>query len=164
MEDLAKDFKQRLSDELNYRGFGIKEFAAKVGISVSTLNMYLYRNSIPAADVAVKMAKVLNVTTEYLITGEETKTAKYKVLFSAPNIFEIYSTHNYIEGEVSEGSTWFINSSLEEDTGVIVDTYGDVTETVYNEDVYGIRAVAYIKKNQNVSGGSGTYDDPYTIR
>ena len=96
--------------------------------------------------------------------GGISKTAKYKVLFSAPNIFEIYSTHNYIEGEVSEGSTWFINSSLEEDTGVIVDTYGDVTETVYNEDVYGIRAVAYIKKNQNVSGGSGTYDDPYTIR
>ena len=62
MDDLAKGFKQRLSDELSYKGFGIKEFAAKVGISVSTLNMYLYRNSIPAADVAVKMAKVLNVT------------------------------------------------------------------------------------------------------
>ena len=90
MEDLAKDFKQRLSDELSYRGFSIKEFAAKVGISVSTLNMYLYRNSIPAADVAVKMAKVLNVTTEYLITGEETKTAKASTELQAMQKREIY--------------------------------------------------------------------------
>ena len=99
-----------------------------------------------------------------IIYNEETKTTKYKVLFSAPNIFEMFTTHNYVEGEVSEGSTWFINSSTSTDTGVIIDTYGDVLETVYNEDVYGIRAVAYIKKNQNVSGGSGTINDPYTIR
>ena len=90
MENLAKDFKQRLSDELSYRGFGVKEFAAKVGISVSTLNIYLYRNSIPAADVAVKMAKVLNVTTEYLITGEETKTAKASTELQAMQKREIY--------------------------------------------------------------------------
>ena len=90
MEDLAKDFKQRLSDELSYRGFGVKEFAAKVGISVNTLNMYLYRNSIPAADVAVRMAKVLNVTTEYLITGEETKTTKASTDLQAMQKRELY--------------------------------------------------------------------------
>ncbi|MCQ2595177.1 MAG: helix-turn-helix domain-containing protein [Treponemataceae bacterium] len=90
MEDVAKGFKQRLSDELSYKGFGIKEFAAKVGISVSTLNMYLYRNSIPAADVAVKMAKVLNVTTEYLITGEESKTTKAATELQAIQKREIY--------------------------------------------------------------------------
>lgn len=90
MEDLAKGFKQRLSDELSYKGFSVKEFAAKVGISVSTLNMYLYRNSIPAADVAVKMAKVLNVTTEYLITGEETKTARATTELQSMQKREIY--------------------------------------------------------------------------
>lgn len=31
--------------------------------------MYLYRGSIPAADVAVKMAQVLNTTAEYLVLG-----------------------------------------------------------------------------------------------
>lgn len=90
MVDLAKDFKQRLSDELSYKGFSIKEFAAKVGISVSTLNMYLYRNSIPAADVAVKMAKALNVTTEYLITGEETKATKAVSELQSSQKREIY--------------------------------------------------------------------------
>ena len=35
--------------------------------------MYLYRGSIPAADVAVKMAQVLNTTAEYLILGTDDK-------------------------------------------------------------------------------------------
>ena len=88
--DNAKGFKERLADELTYKGFAIKEFAAKVGISVSTLNMYLYRNSIPAADVAVKMAKVLNVTTEYLITGEENVPTKASSQLQAIQKREIY--------------------------------------------------------------------------
>ena len=67
-----KTFKERLVDELNYQGISYKEFAEKVGISISTLNMYLYRGSIPAADIAVKMAQVLNTTTEYLVTGVST--------------------------------------------------------------------------------------------
>lgn len=40
-----------------------------LGISINTLNMYLYRGAIPAADVAVKMAQVLNTTAEYLVLG-----------------------------------------------------------------------------------------------
>ncbi len=66
-----KSFKDRLTDELNYQGISNKEFANKVGIGIGTLGMYLYRGSIPAADVAVKMAQVLNTTTEYLILGKE---------------------------------------------------------------------------------------------
>ena len=64
-------FKDRLIDELNYRGISNKEFAEKVGISSGTLGMYLYRGSIPSADVAVRMASVLNISVEYLVTGKE---------------------------------------------------------------------------------------------
>lgn len=66
-----QEFKERLIDELNYQGISNKEFAQRVGISISTLSMYLYRGSIPAADVAVRMAQVLNISTEYLILGTE---------------------------------------------------------------------------------------------
>ena len=62
-------FKDRLIDELNYHGISNRDFAAKVGISPNTLNMYLYRGSLPAVDVAVRMAQVLNTTAEYLVTG-----------------------------------------------------------------------------------------------
>ena len=68
-----KTFKDRLTDELNYQGISNKEFASKVGIGIGTLGMYLYRGSIPAADVAVKMAQVLNTTAEYLILGTDDK-------------------------------------------------------------------------------------------
>lgn len=66
-----KSFKDRLIDELNYQGISNKEFAHRVGIGSGTLGMYLYRGSIPAADVAVKMAQVLNTTTEYLVLGTD---------------------------------------------------------------------------------------------
>ena len=62
-------FRDRLIDELNYQGISNKAFARRVGISMGTLGMYLYRGSIPAADVTVRMAQVLNTTTEYLILG-----------------------------------------------------------------------------------------------
>ena len=74
MEDKHLLFKERLLDELNYQGISKTDFAEKVGISINTLNMYLYRGSIPAADIAVKMARVLNTTTEYLILGTDEKT------------------------------------------------------------------------------------------
>ncbi|MBO4706735.1 MAG: helix-turn-helix transcriptional regulator [Spirochaetaceae bacterium] len=64
-------FKERLTDELNYQGISNKDFANKVGISSNTLNMYLYRGSMPSADIAVKMAQVLNTTTEYLVAGTD---------------------------------------------------------------------------------------------
>ena len=71
MIDKHKLFKERLLDELNYHGISKIDFAGQVGISINTLNMYLYRGSIPAADVAVKMAQVLNTTAEYLVLGTE---------------------------------------------------------------------------------------------
>ena len=50
----------------------VKELASKTGISRHTLDNYLnIRKHIPTIDVAVKIAKVLGVTVEYLATGNE---------------------------------------------------------------------------------------------
>jgi len=73
MEESEQTFSQRLTEEIEYNGMKKSEFARKVGLSLGTLNMYLYRNTIPAADVAVKMAAALNTTTEYLVTGKMPK-------------------------------------------------------------------------------------------
>ena len=78
MEEKNKLFRERLLDELNYQGISKQDFAKKVGISINTLNMYLYRGSIPAADVAVKMAHALNTTAEYLVTGTDSTTPPSK--------------------------------------------------------------------------------------
>ncbi|MBD5409764.1 MAG: helix-turn-helix transcriptional regulator [Treponema sp.] len=69
-QDGGNSLRERLIDELNYQNISYKAFATKIGISMSTLNMYLYRNSMPSADIAVKMARALHTTVEYLVTGE----------------------------------------------------------------------------------------------
>jgi len=65
-------FKENLKLELAYQDLMIKELASLTGISRHTLDNYLnLRERIPTADVAVKIAKALGVSVEYLVTGEE---------------------------------------------------------------------------------------------
>jgi len=55
----------------------VKELAAQSGISKSTLDNYLgIRGYMPSADIAVKIAQVLGVSVEYLVTGEENSADK----------------------------------------------------------------------------------------
>lgn len=64
-------FKKTLRSEMEFKDIKIKELATKTGISARTLEGYLgSRASIPPADVAVKIAKALDVSVEYLVTGE----------------------------------------------------------------------------------------------
>ena len=64
-------FKKTLRSELDFQDIKVKELSVKTGISARTLEGYLNaRASIPPADVAVKIAKALNVSVEYLVTGE----------------------------------------------------------------------------------------------
>jgi transcriptional regulator with XRE-family HTH domain len=65
-------FRENLRDELAYSGMLVKELAARTGISKRTLDNYLNnRGHMPDADIAVKMARVLGVSVEYLVTGKE---------------------------------------------------------------------------------------------
>lgn len=47
-----------------------KELAYRAEFSLASLSTGIIRGSIPAADVAYRIAKVLNVSIEYLLTGE----------------------------------------------------------------------------------------------
>lgn len=68
-------FADRLRAEIEYQGMLQKELAFKAGIKKRALDMYLgSQSSMPPADVAVRLAKVLGVTVEYLVTGEESET------------------------------------------------------------------------------------------
>ena len=68
------DFKTRLKEEMDYAGIQHKELAAKAGIKPRALLTYVAANpSMPPADVAVKIAKALGVSVEYLVEGIEVK-------------------------------------------------------------------------------------------
>lgn len=63
-------FANNLKMECFYRGIFLKDLAEKVGINYSTIMSYSNKDVIPKADIAVKIAKALNVSVEYLVTGD----------------------------------------------------------------------------------------------
>ena len=64
-------FRENLRVELNYQGVTIKELSARTGIPVATLDCYLgTRATVPSVEAAVKIAKALQVTVEYLVVGD----------------------------------------------------------------------------------------------
>ena len=65
-------FKENLKSELSYKDILVKELATLAGVNKKTLDNYLgVRRYMPPADVALKIAQALEVSVEYLITGEE---------------------------------------------------------------------------------------------
>ncbi|MEE0877924.1 MAG: helix-turn-helix transcriptional regulator [Treponemataceae bacterium] len=63
-------FAENLKELLELKDIEIKELASGTGISKNTIDNYLSgQKSIPNAENAVKIAKFLGTTVEYLITG-----------------------------------------------------------------------------------------------
>ena len=83
-------FRENLKDELTYQDMTVKELANKTGISKHTIDHYLTTNgSQPQAELAVKIAKALNVSVEYLVLGKsesETSTENTKRLTTIKKI------------------------------------------------------------------------------
>jgi len=78
-------FKENLKAELAYKNILVKELAELSGINRRTIDNYLRENgSVPSADAAVRIAGILGVTVEYLITGEELKERKNQPLSPDP--------------------------------------------------------------------------------
>ena len=76
-------FRENLKTELSYSWMLVKELAAQAGLKKHTIDNYLsVRGRMPAADAAVRIARVLGVSVEYLITGYETAEPKGSSHFS----------------------------------------------------------------------------------
>ncbi len=86
-------FGDNLRESLDFCGMTQKELAYKAKITQRSLENYLRENaSIPSAENAVKIAQVLGVTVEYLVTGKNTKDISASV---EPEIKQlIRSIHN----------------------------------------------------------------------
>lgn len=56
----------------NFHDIKQKELSEKTGISINTIRNYINgHNAIPSAELAVKIANVLGVSVEYLVTGKK---------------------------------------------------------------------------------------------
>lgn len=63
-------FAENLRNELTYNDIKIKELSARTKIPYTTLLSYMNdKKSLPNVEAGVKIAKILNVSVEYLVTG-----------------------------------------------------------------------------------------------
>jgi transcriptional regulator with XRE-family HTH domain len=69
--EYAMGFRENLKAELTYKGMLVKELAALSSVNKRTIDNYLRENgSIPSVEAAVSIARILNVSVEYLVTGK----------------------------------------------------------------------------------------------
>jgi transcriptional regulator with XRE-family HTH domain len=68
---MSHSFKENLRNELDYQDITVKELSVRTGIPIATLDCYLgTRATIPSVETAVKIARSLQVSVEYLVVGD----------------------------------------------------------------------------------------------
>lgn len=67
-------FWENVESVREYKNLTRKELSAKAKFSIASISTGLARGSTPSADIAVRIALVLGVSVEYLITGEDKKS------------------------------------------------------------------------------------------
>ena len=100
-----------------------------------------------------------------IIYGEETKTNKYKVKVSPPNMYDMFSAQ-VVSYPRKSYSYWLLNSSTSKKryAAAITNIGVPVNETFPDYTKFGVRVVAFIKKDTVISSGEGTYSDPYKLK
>lgn len=98
-------FAENVRAELEYQDIQIKELAQKTGISKNTLDKYLSgRKSEPGVENAVKIAKVLGVSVEYLVCNSEHQKTKSHIYDKEEQILirEYNSLNNFNKQTVQD--------------------------------------------------------------
>lgn len=76
-------FWKRVEAEMNYQGISRKQLASMADISYSGIGLGIERDSMPGADIALRISRSLNVPLEELL-GERPKPTEYDSKFQQP--------------------------------------------------------------------------------
>lgn len=90
-------FWHNVEAELEYKNMSRKELAKQARFAVSGMSLGLTNNSMPSVDVAVRIAEVLDVSVEYLVTGKEKRIYQQensKQIFHLINILSKLSVYD----------------------------------------------------------------------
>ncbi len=79
-------FWKNVENELEYQNISRKQLAKQASFAVSGISLGITNDSVPSADVAVRIANVLNVSVEYLVTGKNEQKKEI-----TPSINQLYS-------------------------------------------------------------------------
>ena len=106
-------FRENLKDELKFQGILVKELAEKSGVAKGTIDHYLAEKcSAPIAENAVRIARALNVSVEYLVTGKELKAKSSPDNLDIPLCKKYYNLIKKLNS-LSEGSITAIENLIE---------------------------------------------------
>ncbi len=84
-------FRERLREEIEYRGLLVKEISSALGLSNSTFLSYIdARGVLPNVETAVKIAKYLGVTVEYLVESDEIDLSQSHDIQEKTNLVNAY--------------------------------------------------------------------------
>ena len=93
-------FNEVLKGEMEYKGILVKELSNKTGIPKQTLDKYLpSKGSIPPAHKAVSIARALDVSVEYLVTGKRLQGKQAIKHFTSPEMRAIAEQVEPLERE-----------------------------------------------------------------
>lgn len=95
-------FWENVEDEMKYQGISRKELACKANISYAGIGLGLERDSMPGADTALRISKVLNVSIEYLLCGTEEKADKTESHISLAKYKPVISELESLPAEIRE--------------------------------------------------------------
>lgn len=74
------EFYENVKKLVKINNLTLRTFIESLGINYDTYNGQKRLNNLPRADEAVKIAKALNTSVEYLVTGEEPVIDKKKII------------------------------------------------------------------------------------
>jgi len=128
-------FTQRLKEAREKEGLSLKELQARVGISLSALNNYVAGKTVPPLDVAVRLAKELHVSLDWLsgIDGSDTSSIIkvsncYETACALDQIVELYRTAT-IEPQAKE--VWDASDLISSTKGITLRLDSDVLYEYY---------------------------------
>lgn len=104
-------FWTNVSYELESQGISRKELAYMVGIKETTIHKAIERDSVPSADAALKIAKALHVSLEYLLDMPKNNTlSKEKENGELQNAARLYKKYSSIINTLDKLTTKEINA------------------------------------------------------
>ncbi len=96
-------FWKNVDDELKYQGMERKVLASLADFDVSYIGKGKRRDSIPAADLALRIASALNVSLEYLLgMPEKSNSNKKEITLEINNAIHFYHKYNVCLNEMEK--------------------------------------------------------------
>ena len=84
----TETFNDRLERLLADKKMQKKELAEKIGVSQNGISTWKATGVIPRADIAIKIAKELDVSVEYLVTGELSEVKNNRLALQIASLSE----------------------------------------------------------------------------